>query len=56
MTDTMDITTMGKNEHTWNTLERYHIYNASRESLHMNDTYNETCNPTFEVLQEINTK
>jgi hypothetical protein len=56
MTDTMDIIKMGEKGKHLNTLEPYHIYRASGENLHMNDTYNDTRNPIFEVLQEINTK
>jgi hypothetical protein len=33
-----------------------HIYRASTENQHMNDTYINTHNPIFEALQEINTK
>jgi hypothetical protein len=37
--DTMEIITAGKKGKYLNTLERYHIYEISREDLHMNDAY-----------------
>jgi hypothetical protein len=39
-----------------NTLEKYHIYKMSKDRLHMNDTYINTNNPLFEVMQELNTR
>jgi hypothetical protein len=31
-----------------NTLERYHIYNLSKQKIHMNDTFADKYNPIFE--------
>jgi hypothetical protein len=36
-----------------NTLERYHIYQISRNYLHMNDTHIETHNPIFQTVHEL---
>jgi hypothetical protein len=38
-----------------NTLERYHIYEISRDNLHMNGTHIDTHNPILEELHEIYT-
>jgi hypothetical protein len=38
-----------------NTLEKYHIYKASKNGIHMNDAHTDVHNPIFEILQEINT-
>jgi hypothetical protein len=54
--DTMNIIKTAKKGRHLNTLERYHIYKLSREELHMNDTYIDTYNPIFEILQEVNTR
>jgi hypothetical protein len=51
ITDTMEIITTGRN-----TLERYHIYEISRENLHMNDTHIDTHQPIFQTLHEIYTE
>jgi hypothetical protein len=42
ITDTMDIITTGRKGKYLNTLERYHIYEISKENLHMNDTHIDT--------------
>jgi hypothetical protein len=39
-----------------NTLERYHIYKISKEGIHMNDMHDETYNPIFEVINNIDTR
>jgi hypothetical protein len=54
--DTMNIIKTAKKGRDLNTLDRYHIYKLSREKLHMNDTYIDTYNPIFELLQEVNTR
>jgi hypothetical protein len=54
-TDTMDIIKMYKKEKHSNTLEKYHIYKISKNSLYMNDTNVDTHNPIFRTLQEMNT-
>jgi hypothetical protein len=53
ITDTMEIITTGRKGKYLNTLERYHIYEISRDNLHMNDTHIVTHNPIFEALHEI---
>jgi hypothetical protein len=37
--DTMDITRMGRKGRHLNTLEKFYMYNISRNDLHMNDTH-----------------
>jgi hypothetical protein len=49
------ITTRKKGKYL-NTLERYHIYEISRENLHMNNTYIDTHNPIFEALHGMYTR
>jgi hypothetical protein len=44
-----------KGEHL-NTLEKYHIYMTSKNGLQMNDTYIDTHNPIFEVIQDLNNR
>jgi hypothetical protein len=39
-----------------NTLEKYHIYRISKEGIHMNDIHDETYNPIFEVINNIDTR
>jgi hypothetical protein len=48
--DTMIIITWRKRKY-FNTLEKYHIYESSRDNLHMNDTHN----TIIEALHEIYT-
>jgi hypothetical protein len=50
--DTMVIITRRKGKYL-NTLETCHIYEISRNNLHMNDTHTDTHNPIFEALHEI---
>jgi hypothetical protein len=52
--DTMKVLKTEKKGKHLNTLEKYHIYKTSKEGLQMNDTYIDTHNPIFEVIQEIN--
>jgi hypothetical protein len=42
ITDTMEIVTTGRKGKYLNTLERYHIYEISKENLHMKDTHIDT--------------
>jgi hypothetical protein len=49
ITVTMEITTTWRRGKYLNTLERYHIYEISRDNLDMNDTHN----TIFEALHEI---
>jgi hypothetical protein len=52
--DTMTVLKTEKKGKLPNTLEKYHIYKTSKEGRQMNDTYIDTHNPIFEVIQEIN--
>jgi hypothetical protein len=52
ITDTMEIIKTEKKGKHMNTLERYHIHKISKDKLHMNDTYIDTHNPIFEILEE----
>jgi hypothetical protein len=56
ITVTMEIITTGRQGKYLNTLESYHIYEISRENLHMNDTHIDTHNSIFEALHEIYTE
>jgi hypothetical protein len=51
----MHVIEMEKKGKHVNTLERYHIHKISKNKLHMNDTYIDTHNPIFKILQEIDT-
>jgi hypothetical protein len=46
----MEVITTGKKGKHLNKLEKYHIYNVSKNNLHMNDTNTDTYNPIFEEL------
>jgi hypothetical protein len=39
-----------------NTLEKYHIYKISKEGIHMSDIHDETYNPIFEVINNIDSR
>jgi hypothetical protein len=39
-----------------NTLKKCHIYKMSKDRLQMSDTYINTHNPIFEVIQELNNR
>jgi hypothetical protein len=56
MQDTMEIITLIRKGKYLNTLEKYHIYKASKDNLNMNDTHIDTHNPIFETLHEIYTR
>jgi hypothetical protein len=47
--DTTDVITTGRKGKHLNNLERYHIYRISKDNLHINDTYNDTQYPIFEI-------
>jgi hypothetical protein len=53
ITDTMDIIRIGRKGRHLNTLEKYHIYEISGNSLHMIETHIELHNPIFQTVQEI---
>jgi hypothetical protein len=48
--ETLDILHTKKKGHLLDTLERYYIYNLSKQKLHMNDTYADKHNPIFELI------
>jgi hypothetical protein len=50
MKDTMDILHIERKGPLMNTLERFHIYNLSKENVHMNDTYADIYNPIFDLI------
>jgi hypothetical protein len=54
--DTMKVLKTEKKGKHLNTLEKYHIYKTSKEGLQMNDTYIDTHNTIFKVIQEINNR
>jgi hypothetical protein len=56
ITNTMQITKIERKGKHLNTLEKYHIYKISKEKIHMNDTYDDTYNPIFEVIHNIDTR
>jgi hypothetical protein len=51
--DTMDVIRIGRKGRHLNTLEKYHIYEISRNNLHMNETHIELYNPIFQTVHEI---
>jgi hypothetical protein len=42
---------IGKGAHM-NTLERFHIYEISKQGMHLNDTFTDIANPIFETLTQ----
>jgi hypothetical protein len=56
---TMEILHLDKKGQLMNTWERFHIHRLSRDDLQLNDTYTDTHNPIFTLIniysQEINT-
>jgi hypothetical protein len=53
MADTMEIIRIGRKGKYFNTWEKYHIYEVSRDNLHMNDTHIDPHYPIFEALDKI---
>jgi hypothetical protein len=51
--DAMEVITTGKKGKYFNILERYHIYEISRENRHMDSAHIDTHNPIFETLRKI---
>jgi hypothetical protein len=52
MRDTMTIlNNIGKGAHM-NTLEKFHIYEISKQGLHLNDTFTDMTNSIFETLTQ----
>jgi hypothetical protein len=56
MADTMKVLKTERKGKHLNTLEKYHIYKMSKDGLRMNDTYIDTHNLIFEVIQELNNR
>jgi hypothetical protein len=52
----VDAVTTGRKGKYLNTLEWYHIYRISKDNLHMNDTYIDKNNLTFEIFHELYTR
>jgi hypothetical protein len=52
ITDTMNIVRTQRQGTHLNTLEKYHIYEISKNNLQKNDTDIDTHNPTFRALQK----
>jgi hypothetical protein len=53
MENTMDIIETNKKGQCLNTLENYHIYIATRNNIHMNNTNKDTHNSIFKELYTI---
>jgi hypothetical protein len=49
--ETMDILHFGKKGPQLNTLERFYIHNLCTQKLQINDTYTDTYNPIFNLIQ-----
>jgi hypothetical protein len=58
LTNIMEVLKTDKQGKHLNTLEKYHIYThiRSKAGLQMNDTYIDTHNPIFEVIQELHNR
>jgi hypothetical protein len=56
LTDTMEIMKIERKGKHLNTLEKCHIYRISKEGIHMNDICDETYNPIFEVINNLDTR
>jgi hypothetical protein len=54
--NTMKVLKMQRKGKHLNTLERYYIYEMRKDGLQMNDTYIDTHNPIFEIIQEVNNR
>jgi hypothetical protein len=50
MEETVDVIHITREGHLLNTLDRFHMYDLSKEKLQMNDTYADTFNPIFDQL------
>jgi hypothetical protein len=53
ITDTMDVIRIGRKGGHLNMLEKYHIYEVSRNNLRMNKRDIELHNPIFQTVHEI---
>jgi hypothetical protein len=54
--NTMRTLQIQKKGQVMNTLERYHIYRITKDGRQMNDTYSETYNPIFNIINNYYTK
>jgi hypothetical protein len=52
MEDTMDILHIEKKGPLVKTLERFHIYNLSKENLQIKDMYTDIHNPKFNLIKD----
>jgi hypothetical protein len=50
ITDIMEVLQFEKKGKLMNAWERFHIYKLSKDNLQMNDTYTDTHNPIFKLL------
>jgi hypothetical protein len=50
----MDILQYERKGPILNTLERYYIYNLSKDKLQLNDTHIDTYNPIFKIIRNQN--
>jgi hypothetical protein len=56
ITNTTEVLKTEKKGKHLNTLEKYHLYKRNKDGLRMNDTYIDTHDPIFEVIQELNNR
>jgi hypothetical protein len=49
----MEVIRAGRKGRHLNTLEKYHIYEISRDHFHMNDIYMDTYNSILQKLNEL---
>jgi hypothetical protein len=54
--DIIYVITTGKEDKYLNTLESYRSYRISKDCLHMNDPYNDSNKPIFEISHELYTR
>jgi hypothetical protein len=54
--DNMDVIRTGRKGRFLNVLEKYHIYEISRNNLYMNDKHIEAHNPIFQTIHELNNR
>jgi hypothetical protein len=52
MEDTMDIINVTQKGRLMNTMEKFHIYRAHRDDVHMNEILFDTHNPIFDAIYE----
>jgi hypothetical protein len=52
----MEILHLDKKGHLMNTWERFHIYKLGKDGLQLNDTYADTHNPIFKLVNSHSSK